>query len=144
MPPRSETKRARLKQWIEEHLPTCIDGAAFAEIRASIGPVSESYLRLMVRDLQLPMSADVEGVVTSCLTDLRRTLTALAHEYASGRKDVRAIVIDAKNRLKWAEARATDPQKKAIRAEMVLWTMTWLENPDAFEVWVELREKATA
>ena len=53
------------------------------------------------------------------------------------------LVIDAKNRLKWARKRANpDPGKDAVREEMTLWAMTWLENPAAFPLWIELRERA--
>lgn len=144
MPPRSDTKRARLQRWIAEHSPKRIDAKMFAAIRESIGPVSESYLRQMLRDSGVPLSPEVEGVVASSLTELRRTLIAFANLYAAGNKQVRAVVIEAKNRLRWAQARSKDESKNALRSEMILWTMTWLENPGAFELWIGLREKAGA
>lgn len=143
MPSRGETKRALLGRWIAERSPERIGPAEFGEIRRSIGPVSESYLRKLLRETGVPLTPEVEGVVTSSLDDLRRTLMALADVYEND-PNVRRIVIEAKTRLKWAEARATEGSKKALRAEMVLWTMTWLENPGAFEIWVGLRERAIA
>ena len=84
----------------------------------------------------------VEGVNAESLDELERTLLALAQEYANGRADVRPVVIEAKDRLRWAEARAADPERKAAKAEMLLWTITWLENPIAFPVWARLRRRS--
>jgi hypothetical protein len=143
MPPRADSKRARVQRWLADNAAALIDGPAFDRIRAAVAPVSESYLRHILRDSGVPLSPQAEGVVSSDLAELKRTLLALSAVYAGGDRTVRRIVIEAKNRLKWAEARARDETGKAMRAEMVLWTMTWLENPEAFDLWVGLREKRT-
>lgn len=90
------------------------------------------------------MSPEVEGVNTHSLDDLERTLLALAGLYDEGHTAIRAAVIAAKDRLRWIMARSADPGKKRDYDEMILWMLTWLENPGAFSAWVGLRKKALA
>ena len=142
MPARSESKRARLDRWLAAQRPPIIDSAVLAELRAALAPVSDSYLHDLVRNCGFAMSPEVEGVNAHTLEDLERTLIALAGLYEAGSGDTRSLVIAAKNRLRWAQARSSDPARKALHDEMILWMLTWLENPCAFPVWVRLRRRA--
>ncbi len=82
-------------------------------------------------------------VATQGFGELEETLLALLDEYekdeyekgdATRRAAVRKLVITAKDHARWALRRG-----HATKEEMVLWMMTWLENPPVFREWVKLR-----
>jgi hypothetical protein len=133
-----------LAQWLAAQRPQGIDEALFSQLKARLSPISDSYLRQLLKHSDLPLSPMVEGVSLHGLHQLERTLLALADEYASAdqtrRGHVREKVIDAKNRLRWSMKRSAEPS--AEKSEMLLWVMTWLENPKLFDAWVRLRKLA--
>ena len=141
MPSRSKSKNSRLRQYLAEKQPACVDEGLFSELSLLLAPVSEPYLRRLLRESGVRLAPMVEGVNLHCLEDLERTLLVLAEEYASGRKEARSAVIEAKDRIRWAVARAVEAEKRAEKDEMLLWIMTWLENPLAFPVWSRLRRR---
>jgi hypothetical protein len=49
---------------------------------------------------------------------------------------VRRAVITSKEHARLA---ARNPAKRAEKEEMILWMLTWLENPPLFAAWVRLR-----
>jgi hypothetical protein len=89
----------------------------------------------------------VEGVRQESLEDLKRSLLAIGEEYAKayGAGDrarmrlCRRTVIQAKDHARWALRRG-----RAEKEEMILWMLTWLENPGVFPDWVELRKARLA
>jgi len=91
----------------------------------------------------------VEGVRQEGYDDLQRTLCNLERVYAaaSGKEDrarareCRRLVIEAKEHARFAGRRAKDEGKRAMKEEMVLWMLTWLDDPGVFPVWVELRRR---
>jgi hypothetical protein len=139
---RSESRKARLAA-----LLTGFDGAVdeerFAALKTALAPVSESYLRRLLRESGAPLAPLVEGVVLKSSAHLERTLLALAAEYemsdVSRRRTARSLVIEAKDRLRWSLKKAPTGEK----GEHLLWLMTWLENPDAFPLWVRIRKRQT-
>jgi hypothetical protein len=48
-------------------------------------------------------------------------------------------VITAKDHARLA-MRKTNEEKRALKEEMILWMLTWLENPGVFPIWVALRK----
>lgn len=88
----------------------------------------------------------VEGVRQEDYAQLERTLLALAAEYEAAdpgrRKQVRAVVITARQHADWARR---NPNATAVhraeKDEMVLWLRTWLENPPLFASWLGLRKR---
>lgn len=98
--------------------------------------------RDLLRESGAPLDAMVEGVRQEDFTALERTLLALAGVYAgadlAGRRRCRQVVIAAKDHAKLA---ARKPELAEQKQEMVLWMLTWLENPGVFEDWVELRKR---
>jgi len=50
----------------------------------------------------------------------------------------RRQVIGAKDRARFL---AQNPEKQALKEEMVQWMLVWLENPEVFPAWVEARKK---
>ena len=114
-----------------------------------LAPISESYLRRLLRSSGVPLSALVEGVRQDSFEELERTLLAIDREYARAwaagdrerRRACRRLVMLAKDHARWAlrTPKAT-AEKKAEKEEMILWMLTWLENPGAFAAWLALRK----
>jgi hypothetical protein len=108
-----------------------------------LAPVSESYLRELLRDTGLPFDQPYAGIRQHTLEELEASLCEMLAVYtgsiASGDRDraryCRRQVIAAKDRAKFLVKR--NPAK----AEMVRWMLVWLENPQVFPPWVEARKK---
>lgn len=146
VPSRSESKRARLLELLKTRNIQTVDEDALNELRAALAPVSGSYLRQLLIASDVPLSPGVEGVSQRSFGDLERTLIALQAEYETGdpirRGYIRKLVIEGKDRARWSAQRAENAGKRDAKAEMLLWILTWLENPAAFPQWVALRRKA--
>ena len=128
------TKRAKLAEWIDQRNPSFIGQTEFEQLAEMLAPVSESYLRKLLRESGVPLAPMVEGVRQSNLGVLELSLLALLAEYESGgtedRKAVRKLVLAAKDHARWAG-----------KQEHVLWLATWLENPPVFPAWARLRKE---
>ena len=137
-------KSAELARWLAEHRPARIGEAEFEQLCAALAPVSESYLRKLVRECSVPLAAMVEGVRQTTFDDLEASLLKLLEEYDRGdaahRMAVRRLVITAKDHARLA---ARNPEKRAEKEEIILWLTTWLENPPVFAEWVGIRRTRT-
>lgn len=126
------TKRARLTEWIDRRKPSRIGPLEFEELAAELAPVTENYLRKLVRDVGVPLAPIVDGVRQSNLGELELSLIALLAEYeaadAEQKRAVRKLVLTAKDHARWTH-----------KEENVLWLTTWLENPPLFPAWARLR-----
>ena len=135
-------KSAELASWLAEHHPARIGEAEFAQLFTALAPVSESYLRKLVRECGVPLDAMVEGVRQTTFDDLEASLLNLLEEYEQGdaahRMAVRRLVITAKDHARLA---TRNPEKRAEKEEMILWLTTWLENPPVFAEWVSIRRR---
>jgi len=133
-------KAAELRRWLEEQRPARIGEAEFALLRTALSPVSEGYLRKLVRECGVPLDPMVEGVRQGTFEELETSLLELLDEYEQGdaarRMAVRRLVITAKDHARLA---ARNPAKRAEKEEMILWLTTWLENPPVFREWVRIR-----
>jgi hypothetical protein len=65
-----------------------------------------------------------------------RLLDEYEHGNPARRAAVRRVVITSKEHARLA---ARNPAKRAEKEEMILWMVTWLENPPLFADWVRLR-----
>jgi len=142
MPP--NTKRSELERWIAERRPERIGEAEYAGIRAALAPVSESYLRKLLRESGVPLDPLVEGVRQGSFDELQQSLDHLLGIYEAGdaarRRAVRAVATMAKDHARLAaRSRSANAEKRAEKDEMILWLLTWLENPPLFPDWVRLR-----
>ena len=139
---RGRGKSADLTRWLEEHHPSHVGEAEFAALRADLAPVSESYLRRLLRECGVPLAAMVDGVRQGTFAELEASLLRLLAEYQSGdparRMAVRRLVITAKEPARLA---ARNPSKRPDKEEMILWLTTWLENPPVFREWVNIRRR---
>ncbi len=142
---KKERARLALSTLLEREHTALVDESTAKRLRAELPAMSDRMFRNLLRECGLPLAPLVEGVRQDDFEDLERTLLLLAQEYAQAdtvrRKQVRAAVIEAKNHAKLAAANeklAAD--KRHEKEEMVLWMLTWLENPSIFELWVPLRK----
>jgi hypothetical protein len=146
-PPRKPEKKGDLIGWMEQTKPRLIGEAEWDTLVRLLAPVSEGYLRRLLRDFSgesgVPLAPLVEGVRQESLPTLELSLLKLLSEYESGdaerRSRVRKVVIEAKEHAKLA---ARKPEIREAKAEMILWMLTWLENPPLFPNWVRLRRSA--
>lgn len=134
-------RRKQILEWLAERRPARVTEAVAAELAGAFPDASESLQRHALLDSGLPLDPLVEGVRQDSFENLERTLRALLAEYEAGsparRNQVRHIVQVAREHAALA-ARKLRPDK----VEMAQWILTWLENPPAFPVWVELRRRA--
>ena len=137
---RARGKSAELTRWLEERHPAQIGEAEFAALRRDLAPVSESYLRKLLRECGVPLDPMVEGVRQGTLRELETSLLRLLAEYEVSdpprRMAVRRLVITAKEHARLA---ARNSGKRLEKDEMILWLTTWLENPPVFRAWVHIR-----
>jgi hypothetical protein len=119
--------------------PIRVGADEWREIAAFLAPVSDRTVRNLLRESNWPLDPLIEGVRQDSLEDLERTLLALEAEYREGdearRRACRRAVITAKD-----HARFHRDEKR----EMILWMLTWLENPEVFPLWVRLRKSKLA
>ncbi len=138
------TKRSELQRWIAERRPARVGEPEYAEIRDALAPVSESYLRKLLRESGVPLDPLVEGVRQGSYDELQQSLLHFLEIYENGdaarRRAIRAIVITAKDHARLAaRSKSAGPEKRSEKEEMILWLLTWLENPGVFPEWVRLR-----
>jgi hypothetical protein len=134
-----------MAEWIERTAPREIGEPEWQALLTLLAPVSESYLRRLLRDSGVPLTPLVEGVRQESFDALESSLLRLLPEYEQGnaarRSQIRRVVIAAKDHARWALQRNA-LRKEEVRAEkeeMILWILTWLENPPVFPEWVRLR-----
>lgn len=139
-----------LREHLERVNPAVVDEAERERIKEVLGPVSDRLLRDLLRESGYPLSPLVEGVRQADFDTLERTLLALAQAYREAKergdvayqKQCRQAAIAAKDHARLVERNpSTAEEKRAQKTEMVLWLITWLENPDVFESWVALRRQ---
>ena len=146
MPGRKGSKRALLEEILSPS--EYLDEAIWAKAKDALAPISDSYLRSLVKQSGRELAPLVEGVETADVDSAERTLRALASEYELSdpgrRKTCRRIVIESKDRLRWwlKSAKAVESaEKRTEKEEILLWVSTWLENPALFPEWVAIRRK---
>ena len=137
-------KQADLAQWFAASQPAEITEAHFEELLERLAPISENYLRKLLRNSGIPLSAMVEGVRQSSFDELEASLSRMLEEYERGdpehRLRVRRLVIAAKDHARWA---SRNPDRREQKQEMAAWMLTWLENPPVFPQWARLRRLST-
>ncbi|MCL4853667.1 MAG: hypothetical protein KJZ78_20110 [Bryobacteraceae bacterium] len=146
---RRNPKRDRIAEAIRESGWERIGVEEFARLQAAFVPVSARYLREAIRASGVPMSPLAEGIRQDSLEELERTLLRMQTEYQAANqagdarraRQCRAAVIKSKDHAKWALKKAVQEEKRRERAEMILWMLTWLENPALFPDWLKLRKR---
>jgi hypothetical protein len=132
-----------LREWIAAERPAAINEVVWRDLLTRFAPVSESYLRDLLRDTGLPFEQPWAGVRQHTFEELEASLREILRVYeeatANGDREraryCRRQVIAAKDRAKFAS------KKKPEKDEMVEWMMVWLENPAVFPAWVGVRKE---
>jgi hypothetical protein len=139
-----------LRAYVEVRRWVRISEADFAELLGALAPVSEAHLRRLLRETGIPLAPLVGGIRQDSFENLERTLVEMEREYAAAvasgdaarARACRRAVIAAKDHARFALRRPSlTEEQRAAKREMVLWLLTWLENPGVFAPWVELRKR---
>jgi hypothetical protein len=147
---RSKAIKQELREYLEAARPDCITGAVWRDLLARFAPVSESYLRDLLRQSGLPFEQPYAGVRQHTFEELNQSLRELLAVYLEARvagdrqraRYCRRQVIAAKDRAKFLAINPkTTPEKRAEKREMAQWLLIWLENPEVFPIWVDTRKR---
>jgi hypothetical protein len=120
-----------------------------AALRA-LAPISETYLCTLLRAVGLPFAQPFAGIRQKSFAELEHDLLDMLAVYRTARQAgdrqrtsyCRRQVIAAKDRARFiAHNPKTAPEKKAQKDEMAQWMLVWLENPEVFPAWVEIRKR---
>jgi hypothetical protein len=126
--------------------------AVWRELLERLAPVSESYLRDLLRDTGLPFDQPFAGIRQHTFEELEQSLRELLDVYTAASEGgdreraryCRKQVIAAKDRAKFAaRSERLAAEKRAEKEEMAQWMLVWLEHPEVFPAWVEARKRAS-
>jgi len=143
--------KRRLAEYLAERRPAAINEAVWKELLELLAPVSEGYLRELLRASGLPFEQPWAGVRQHTLEELEESLRAMGRGYAEAMEAgdrararyCRRQAIGAKDRARFLAAKpGAGPERQALKTEMAQWILVWLENPDVFPAWVEARKRA--
>jgi hypothetical protein len=152
VPSRDRSVKQQLREYLAEQKPASVTEAVWRELLERLAPVSESYLRDLLRDTGLPFDQPFAGVRQHTFAELEQSLRELLDVYTAASADgdreraryCRKQVIAAKDRAKFAaRSERSAAEKRAVKEEMAQWMLVWLENPEVFPAWVEARKRAS-
>jgi hypothetical protein len=143
VPSEGKPVKQRLREALAEMQPAAITEAVWLDLVQRLSPVSESYLRDLLRDTGLPFDQPYAGIRQHTLDELESSLRGMLDVYlaavTTGNREraryCRRQVIAAKDRAKFLA------RKQPHKQEMVQWMLVWLENPEVFPAWVEARKR---
>lgn len=145
-----KSRKQRLREFLAAGRITAVGEAEWQAALSTLAPISESYLRDLLRETGLPFAQPYAGIRQKTFADLehdlREMLTIYAEAMRTGDRQraryCRRQVIAAKDRARFvARNSKTSPEKKAQKEEMAQWMLVWLENPDVFPAWAEIRKR---
>src|ERR1700722_3932087 len=148
MPPKS--RKQALREYLAAGEIAAIGENEWRDLLRVLKPVSESYLRELLRASGLPFAQPYAGIHQKSFEELERTLREMLAIYAEAiassdralARYCRRQVIAAKDRARFiARNPTTAPEKQAQKNEMAQWMLVWLENPTVFPAWVEVRKR---
>jgi hypothetical protein len=140
-----------LREILAAEQPAVVTEAVWHGLLMRLAPVSESYLRELLRNAGIPIEQPYAGIRQHTFEELEHSLREMLRVYqdaiATGNRDraryCRRQVIAAKDRAKFlAQNEGTPAPKQAEKREMADWMLVWLENPEVFPAWVDARKNA--
>jgi hypothetical protein len=143
--------KQQLREYLETERPAVIGETVWRDLLTRLAPISENYLRELLRATGLPFDQPFAGVRQHSFEELEESLRELLAVYteanAAGNRELaryaRRQVIGAKDRAKFlARNPRTPADKRSAKEEMAEWMLVWLENPEVFPAWVEARRRA--
>jgi hypothetical protein len=144
--------KQRLREYLARTQPAAITEAVWLDLVTALAPVSESYLRELLRETALPFEQPYAGIRQHTFEELEESLREMLAVYADATaagnraraRYARRQVIGAKDRARFlARDSRTAPEKKSQKEEMAEWMLVWLESPEVFPAWVEARKRVT-
>jgi len=147
---RGRSVKQALREYLAEKQPAAITERIWEQLLQHLAPVSESYLRDLLRDTGLPFEQPYAGIRQHTWEELEQSLREMQQVYAgameSGAREraryCRRQVIAAKDRARFlARGAKVAPDKREIKEEMAQWMLVWLENPEVFPAWVDARKR---
>jgi hypothetical protein len=150
VPSASRSIKQQLRDYLAANQPAAINETVWQDLLLRLAPVSESYLRDLLRSTGLPFDQPYAGIRQHTLEELEQSLLdvlqvyreALSTDQRDRARYCRRQVIAAKDRAKFlAVTPRTTPEKRTQKEEMVQWMLVWLENPEVFPAWVDARKK---
>jgi hypothetical protein len=142
--------KQQLREYLAARQPSAITEAVWEDLLHRLAPVSESYLRELLRATGLPFDQPYAGIRQHTLEELEESLLGMWRIYSeamdAGAREraryCRRQAIAAKDRAKFlAASPRTSPERKAEKKEMAQWMLVWLENPAVFPAWLEARKR---
>ncbi len=143
------SKKRKLGELLTEWRLEAIAEPEWRRLAAELAPISESYLRRLLRETGVPVEQPYAGVRQGTFEELEASLIAMERVYAQAREGgdraraqyCRNQVIEAKDHARLAaRSPSASAEKKSQKEEMIQWMLVWLENPAVFEEWVKLRK----
>ncbi len=153
MPIGRKSIKKQLREYLDARRPPEITESVWKDLLQALAPVSEGYLRDLLRDTGLPFAQPYAGVRQHTLVELEQSLTELWKIYAeaieSGDREraryCRRQVIAAKDRAKFASlSPKVSPERQTVKREMAQWMLVWLDDPSMFPAWAEARKRVLA
>ena len=145
-----KSRKQALREFLAAGRIMAIGEAEWQAALLTLAPISESYLRDLLRATGLPFAQPFAGIRQNSFADLDRDLRGILAVYAEAMRAgdrlraryCRRQVIAAKDRARFVGRHPkTSPDKKAQKEEMAQWMLVWLENPEVFPAWVEIRKR---
>jgi hypothetical protein len=151
VPSANRSIKQQLRDYLAANQPTAITEAVWHHLLQDLAPVSESYLRDLLRATGLPFDQPYAGIRQHTFEELEQSLVDVLQVYrealSAGQRDraryCRRQVIAARDRAKFlALTPRTTPENRTQKEEMVQWMLVWLENPEVFPAWVDARKNS--
>ncbi len=150
MASRDKSVKQELREYLAAERPSAITEAVWQQLLQRLAPVSESYLRDLLRETGLPFEQPYAGIRQHTWEELEQSLREMQEVYedailAGNRERARYCrrqVIAAKDRARFL---ASNPRigedKRKQKQEMADWMLVWLENPEIFSAWADARKR---
>src|ERR1039458_5316681 len=131
----NKSRKQALREFLTAGRITAIGQAAWQAALRTLAPISESYLRDLLRQTGLPFAQPYAGIRQKSFADLERDLREMLPIYAEAMRagDVkrarycRRQEIAAKDRARLLGRRPkASPETKAKKDEMAQWMLVWL------------------
>jgi len=147
---RDKSVKQELREYLAAERPSAITEAVWQQLLQRLAPVSESYLRDLLRETGLPFEQPYAGIRQHTWEELEQSLREMQEVYedailAGNRERARYCrrqVIAAKDRARFL---ASNPRigedKRKQKQEMADWMLVWLENPEIFSAWADARKR---
>ena len=151
MASRGSPVKQQVREYLAQKQPPAITEAVWGELLMRLAPVSESYVRDLLRATGLPFDQPYAGIRQHTFEELEESLGEMLRAYSEAKaagnaeraRYCRRQVIAAKDRARFLAHHARiHPEKQAQKEEMAQWMLVWLENPEVFPAWVDARKQA--